>query len=251
LLPSKIISTCLCSLIWQLEDGTVDLLAKAIEEDSFEICTEGMPKPRTVDEYVQVWRNQIWEYGYSGWFEGKESYSKTKAFADHRNSDQAVKRVIYRLIDLAKPVVTHSLSICGSQCNANWILGVFLRFFMRELLPLGAEVKPQLPLFLTSWVDKNSAQCMYTMSQTRTWSVPHLKAGCWYIECGKTICPVEDEEVKIAYDKVDLRSAILVSDQVEVPEEENEVDLSLLPKKETNKILLQREWEAQEGQGQG
>ena len=58
-LPSKIISTCLCSLIWQLEDGVVDLLAKAIEEDNFEICTKGMPKPRTVDEYVQVWRNQI------------------------------------------------------------------------------------------------------------------------------------------------------------------------------------------------
>jgi hypothetical protein len=61
----------------------VDLLSKAIEEDSLEICTEGMPKPRTVDEYVQVWRNQIWEYGYLGWFKGKESYSKTKAFANH------------------------------------------------------------------------------------------------------------------------------------------------------------------------
>jgi hypothetical protein len=32
----------------------VDLLAKAIEEDSFEICTEGMPKPRTVDELLGV-----------------------------------------------------------------------------------------------------------------------------------------------------------------------------------------------------
>jgi hypothetical protein len=30
-----------------------------------------------------VWRNQIWEYGYLGWFKGKESYSKTKAFANH------------------------------------------------------------------------------------------------------------------------------------------------------------------------
>jgi hypothetical protein len=71
LLPSKIISTCLYYLIWQLEDGAVDLLAKAIEEDSFEICTEGMLKPRTIDEYVQAWHNQIWEYGYLGWFKGK------------------------------------------------------------------------------------------------------------------------------------------------------------------------------------
>jgi hypothetical protein len=149
------------------------------------------------------------------------------------------------LIDFAKPIVAHSLSTYGSQCNANWILGVFLRYFMRELLPLGAEVKPQLPLFLKSWVDKTSAQCMYTMSQTRTWYVPHLKAGCWYIECGKTICPVEEEEVKIACDKADLRGAVLMSDQVEVLEEDNEVDVSLLPEKERNKILLQREKEAQ------
>jgi hypothetical protein len=98
---------------------------------------------------------------------------------------------------------------------------------------------------LTSWVDKTSAQCMYTMSQTRTWYVPHLKAGCWYIECGKTICPVEEEEVKIACDKADLRGAVLMSDQVEVLEEDNEVDVSLLPEKERNKILLQREKEAQ------
>jgi hypothetical protein len=148
------------------------------------------------------------------------------------------------LIDFAKPVVAHPLSTYGSQCNANWILGVFLRYFMRELLPLGAEVKPQLLLFLTSWVDKTSTQCMYTMSQTRIWSVPHLKAGHWYIECGKTICPVEEEEVKISYDRANSRGAILVSDQVEVPEEENKVDLSLLPEKERNKIILQRKREA-------
>jgi hypothetical protein len=136
------------------------------------------------------------------------------------------------LINFAKPVLAHFISTCGLQCDANWILGIFLRYFMRELLPLGAKVKPQLPLFLTSWVDKTSAQCMYTMSQTCTWYIPHLKAGCWYIECGKTICPVEELEVKIAYDKADSRGVVLVSDQVEVLEEENKVDLSLLNEKE-------------------
>jgi dsDNA-binding SOS-regulon protein len=69
--------------------------------------------------------------------------------------------------------------------------------------------------------------------------------GCWYIECGKTICPVEEEEVKIACDKADSRDAVLVSDQVEVPEEENEVELSLFHEKERNKILLLIEKEAQ------
>jgi septal ring factor EnvC (AmiA/AmiB activator) len=81
---------------------------------------------------------------------------------------------------------------------------------------------------------------MYIMTQMHTWLAPHLKVRCWYIECGKTIYPVEEEEVKIAYDKVDPRGADLGSDLVEVLEEENEVDLSLLPEKERNKILNQR-----------
>jgi septal ring factor EnvC (AmiA/AmiB activator) len=111
---------------------------------------------------------------------------------------------------------------------------------MKELIPLGVEVKPQLPLFLTSWTDKTSAQCMYTMTQTRAWSVSHLKAGCWYIECLKTICLVEEEEVKAACNKADSKGTDVRSQLVEVHEEENEVDLSLLLEKEKNKILNQR-----------
>jgi hypothetical protein len=87
---------CPSSMILQLEEGAVQMLAKTIEEDGLEICTEGMLKPRTLDEYVQAWRNQIWEYGYSGWFKGKDFYKKTKKFEDHPNSTLAVKRVIFR-----------------------------------------------------------------------------------------------------------------------------------------------------------
>jgi hypothetical protein len=41
---------CPCSMILQLEDGTVALLSKAIEEDGFEICTEGIPREKLVCE---------------------------------------------------------------------------------------------------------------------------------------------------------------------------------------------------------
>jgi hypothetical protein len=41
-------------VILQLEDGAVALLSKAIEEEGLEICSEGMQKHRTVDEYVQA-----------------------------------------------------------------------------------------------------------------------------------------------------------------------------------------------------
>ena len=74
----------------------------------------------------------------------------------------------------------------------------------------------------------------------RNWSVLYLKASCWYIEYGKTICPVEKENVKISYGKANLRSAKLGSDHVEVLEEANKANLLLLLKKEGNKIFNQR-----------
>jgi hypothetical protein len=79
-----------------------------------------------------------------------------------------------------------------------FLLIVDFRYFMREHLPLGTMEKAQLPVYLTSWVDKTSPLCMYTMTHTCVWSNAHLKAGCWYIDCGKVYCPLEEEDVKNA-----------------------------------------------------
>jgi hypothetical protein len=120
---------------------------------------------------------------------------------------------------------------------------VTLRYFMRELLPLGAVDKPKLLVFLPSWVDKSSALSMYTTGHTRMWSDPHLKAGCWYIDCGKIHCLVEEEDVKKACEKANSKGAMVASDHGEEQEEEVEVDINLLPEKKKNKTLLQREKE--------
>ena len=64
--------------------------------------------------------------------------------------------------------------------------------------------------------------------------------GCWYIECRKTIYPVEEEEVKISYDKVVSRGPELGSEHIKVPEEVTKVDLALLLKKKKNKIFNQK-----------
>ena len=47
------------------------MLPKTIEEDGLEICTKGMQKHKTIDEYVHAWCNQIWKYGYLRWFKDK------------------------------------------------------------------------------------------------------------------------------------------------------------------------------------
>jgi hypothetical protein len=140
------------------------------------------------------------------WFKGKDAYTKTKAFEDHRNMDLAVKRIIFRYVYNELTCSSSHLSyMSDTKCN----LCILLRYFMRELVPLGIVVKPELPMFLTSWVDRTSAQCMYTMTQTCAWSVPHLQSGCWYIECRKTIFPVEEEEV-ILEEKTILNSFSVV-----------------------------------------
>jgi hypothetical protein len=99
-------------------------------------------------------------------------------------------------------------------------------------------------VYLTLWVDKTSPLCMYTMTHTRIWSNAHLKAGCWYTDCGKVYCPLEEEDVKKACVQADSKDAALGTNQGEEQEDEVEVDINLLPEKERNKIILQREREA-------
>jgi hypothetical protein len=113
-------------------------------------------------------------------------------------------------------------------------------YFKRELLPLGAIEETHLPQYLNSWIDKNSPWCMYTVFLICYWSIAHLKACCWYIDCGKVFCPVEEEDAKKACDQADSKGATLGPNQGEVQEDEVEVDINLLPEKERNKILNQR-----------
>ena len=82
---------------------------------------------------------------------------------------------------------------------------------------------------------------MYTVFLVRCWSIAHLRACCWYIECGKTFCPVEEEDARKACDQADSKAP----DQDAMEEDEVEVDISLLPEKERNKILNQRERDAE------
>jgi hypothetical protein len=124
------------------------------------------------------------------------------------------------------------------------------RYFMRELLPHGAVDEPQLPVFLTSWVDKSSALCMYTMTQSRIWSVPHLKTGCWYLDFPKSFCPVEEEDVKKSCNKADSKGAATMP--VNAEEQDVEIEPNLLPEKErlkrereTKKAELKAEKEAE------
>jgi hypothetical protein len=123
-------------------------------------------------------------------------------------------------------------------------LSSFIKYFKRELLPLGAIEETHLPQYLSSWIDKNSSQYMYTVYLVRLWSIAHLKACCWYIDCGKAFCPVEEEDAKKACDQADSLGTASGANQGEVQEDEVEVEINLLPEKEKNKVLNQRKKDA-------
>jgi hypothetical protein len=86
----------LFSSMLQLKKGVVDLFSKTMKEDGLTIDMEVAEKPKTIDVYVQAWHNRIWKHGFIGIFKGKDSYTKTKAFKDQRQTDLTVKRVVYR-----------------------------------------------------------------------------------------------------------------------------------------------------------
>jgi hypothetical protein len=78
---------------------------------------------------------------------------------------------------------------------------------------------------------------MYTISLHRYWSALHLKVGCWYIGCGKTFCPEDEDDVKTCaqWELRGTESRFDDGNDYAGYEDEGE-DLSLLLEKGKNKI---------------
>jgi hypothetical protein len=55
----------ICSLL-QLEEGSVDLFSKTVKDNRIEIDMQANESLKTIDRYVQAWRNQIWDHGFMG-----------------------------------------------------------------------------------------------------------------------------------------------------------------------------------------
>jgi hypothetical protein len=110
---------------------------------------------------------------------------------------------------------------------------------MRELVPKGAMEVGKLPIFLTTWVDKSSPLCMFTHAQLRAWSAPHLKSGCWYLDCAKGFCHEDEEDLKksidIASGTIDLTAVADVDDQQEDEKEKKKKEKERARKKKQKK----------------
>jgi hypothetical protein len=73
---------------------------------------------------------------------------------------------------------------------------LFSRFFKFELLPKKAILKEDLPLFLSTWLNRSNAACMFTAAQQRTWTTSHLASGAWYLDCATHYTPPFEMELR-------------------------------------------------------
>ena len=76
------------------------------------------------------------------------------------------------------------------------------RYFKYELLAKQAISKENLPIFLTTWVDRSNAACMFSASQQRTWTTSHLTGGAWYLDCVPSFTPSFEIELRKSRDAI-------------------------------------------------
>ena len=190
------------------------MFEKTMKDNYISLKLDIEDNPATIEDYIEWWRVRIWEHGFIAMFRGKDAYNKTKAFKDSKHTDIVVRCILYRynfkLIDF----------ISFADLVSYWVFDLCLctfRYFMKELLTKGALDKNKLPLFLTTWVDKTSQQCMFLPSQLWVWTLPRLKSGSWYLDCGKGFYLEEEEELKNKLDAADIVSGsavLLLEDRI-------------------------------------
>jgi hypothetical protein len=70
---------------FQLQETTVEKFEKTVKDDNKPIVISTIDdSPLQLDQYVEVWRVRIWDNGFTQMFRGKDSFSKTKSFKDHK-----------------------------------------------------------------------------------------------------------------------------------------------------------------------
>lgn len=104
------------------------------------------------------------------------------------------------------------------------------RYLQKELIAKKAITPQALPPYLSSWTDKASPLCIYTLAQVKKWALPHLQSGLWYLECPPSFCPAEEEDVKVML-LGRAPTTILEDDEIDTLEAPEEVAQSMATRK--------------------
>jgi hypothetical protein len=80
----------------QLEEVAIAKFKKTNIKNGLQLDMECIGHPRFLEKYIEDWRIHLWEHGFLGFSKDKDAYSKTKAFGEHKHTNLAVKRLIFR-----------------------------------------------------------------------------------------------------------------------------------------------------------
>jgi hypothetical protein len=116
------------------------------------------------------------------------------------------------------------------------------RYFKHELLAKKAIAKADLPVFLESWMDRNSDMCMFSMPQLKTWTSTHLKGVGWYLDCVLGYVHADEKDLKSSAETADKPA--LLDGELENLDEEARLKLiakvEAADKKKAMKIIEQQ-----------
>jgi hypothetical protein len=107
-------------ICFQLQETSVEQFEKTVKDDDIPILISTLDdSPLQLDEYVEFWRVRIWDYGFAHMFRGKDSFSKTKAFKDQKQCDLAVRRVLFRLVQVIHRFMRFPMTSHSTSCHSH------------------------------------------------------------------------------------------------------------------------------------
>ena len=122
------------------------------------------------------------------------------------------------------------------------------RYFKYELLAKGAISKKDLPIFLSTWLDRSNSKCMFSSNQQRTWSTSHLTGGGWYLDCAPSFTPSFETELRKSRDAVGESAVDMVDLEGIEDEHERAKALSRRLEEDRKKALKVKEAEEKAAQ---
>jgi hypothetical protein len=67
-----------------------------VREDKLSLAKNLPVEPLTPENFVETWQIRVWKGAFQTFFRGGDALSKTKSLKNHKFTNLAVKRVLFR-----------------------------------------------------------------------------------------------------------------------------------------------------------
>ena len=95
---------------FQVEDATLQYFEDVVKQDGMNIDMKVPQQPETLQEYLEGWRRKIWDQGFLTYLRGANYFKKSDNFAAYEGSQLAVRRVLFRFVQIHLSIVYLMLS---------------------------------------------------------------------------------------------------------------------------------------------